>query len=231
MSDQPPVQPPPDDASRPTFEKTKFEDTHLHRVHAQLLREKEEPTENFSPMPLVFVGMFMVLAFWAGIYLVQYSGDFGPFHYDETVRPGAVADSGPREVDMLALGRRVYAQNCIACHQANGAGLQGVYPPLARANWVRDTPERLIKIVLAGMAGPVTVNGNAYNNAMTPFARLNDQQIAAVLTLIRTDPAYGNDASEVTPDLVAEVRAAYGARAEPWTQAELEAIHGPVAAQ
>ena len=219
---------PPTGESRSTFEGTRFDDTDLQKVHTQLLREKEEPTENFSPMPLFLVAVFMVLAFWAGIYIVHYSGDFGPFHYDETKRAGVAEETGPREVDMIALGKRVYNQNCVACHQSSGMGLPGVYPPLVNSNWVHDNPERIIKVVLAGLAGPVVVNGNTYNNAMTAFGRLSDQQIAAVLTYIRTDPEYKNDSYPVSEELVAEVRAKYGARTDPWSQPELEAIHGPV---
>lgn len=222
---------PPRGESRETFEGTKFDDSDLQKVHTQLMREKEEPTENFSPMPLFFVALFMVLAFWAGIYLVHYSGDFGPFHYDETKRAGSMEDTGPREVDMMALGKRIYNQNCVACHQASGMGLPGVYPPLVASDWVQDNPERLIKVVLAGLAGPVVVNGNEYNNAMTAFGRLSDQQIAAVLTWLRTDPEHQNNSYPVSEELVAEVRAAYGARTDPWSQQELEAIHGPVTGQ
>lgn len=214
--------------SRETYEKTRFEDHNLQSVHGQLLREKEEPTENFSPMPLIFVALFMILSFWGGIYLVWYSGDFGPFHYNEKISAGDVVDEGPREVDMLALGRRVYSQNCVACHQSNGQGITGVYPTLVNADWVQDNPEMLIKVILGGLAGPIEVNGQPYNNAMTPFNRLNDQQIAAVLTLIRTDDSFNNNSYEVSPELVASVRADYGSRAEPWTQAELEEIHGPI---
>lgn len=230
MSDAPnnPNDNPPDGESRKTFEKTRFEDHRLLAVHGQLLREKEEPTENFSPMPLIFVALFMILSFWGGIYLVWYSGDFGPFHYDETIGAGDVVAEGPREVDMLLLGRRVYSQNCVACHQSSGQGIAGVYPTLVNANWVQDNPEMLTKVILAGLAGPITVNGQQYNNAMTAFGRLSDQQIAAVLTLIRTDDSFNNNSYEVSPELVARVRADYGSRAEPWTQGELEDIHGPI---
>lgn len=228
MSDSQKDKYPPEGESRPTFEGTRFDDADLQKVHSQLMREKEEPTENFSPMPLFLVAVFMILAFWAGVYLVHYSGDFGPFHYDETKKAGVAEDTGPREVDMMALGARIYNQNCVACHQSSGLGLPGVYPPLVNSDWVQDNPERLIKVTLAGLAGPVTVNGNQYNNAMTAFGRLSDQQVAAVLTYIRTDPDYNNNSFAVSEELVAEVRAEYGARTDPWSQPELEAIHGPV---
>lgn len=216
--------------SRETFEGNRFEDDNLQRVHAQLMREKEEPRENFSPMPLAFVAVFMILAFWSGVYLIRTSGDFGPFHYNETQVAGHGEEpTGPVEVDMVALGRGIYARNCQACHQAGGTGLPPVYPPLAGSNWVQDNPRRIIKVVLSGLSGPVEVNGKQFNNAMTPFGSLlSDQQIAAVLTYIRTDPEFGNDSYPVSEELVAEVRAEYGDRSETWSQAELEAIHGPV---
>lgn len=219
---------PAEGESRPTFEGTRFDDQDLQKVHTQLMREKEEPTENFSPMPLFFVALFMVLSFWSGIYLVWYSGDFGPFHYDETKHVGSEEDYGPREVDMMALGKRSYNQNCVACHQTTGLGLPGVYPPLVDSDWVKDNPERLIKILLAGLSGPVIVNGNEYNNAMTPFRQLRDQQLAAMLTYIRTSPDFANNSYAVSEELVASVRAEYGERQDTWTQVELEAIHGPV---
>jgi mono/diheme cytochrome c family protein len=219
---------PPEGEPRLTFEATKLDDKDLHAVHSQLMREKEEPTENFSPMPLLLVAIFMVLSFWAGIYLVRYSGDFGLFHFDETVAAGPAENTGPRPVDMMVLGKKVYAKNCVACHQATGMGLPSVYPPLVDSDWVKDNPERLIRIVLSGMSGPVQVNGQDYNSAMTPFNSLKDQHIAAVLTYIRTNPEWNNNSHPVSEELVAEVREAYGARAEPWSQAELEAIDGPV---
>ena len=225
---QPPSQQPPDGNPRETFEGTQFQDDNLMRVHSQLMREKEEPTENFSFPPLVLIAVFMALAAWGGIYQVHYGGGFSVFHYDETKVAGAEEDTGPVEVDMMALGRRVYSQNCAVCHQADGRGQAGVFPPLVASDWVMDNPERLIKVVLGGLQGEVVVNGNVYNNAMTAFGRLSDQQIAAVLTYIRTDASYENNSFEVSEDLVAEVRDAYGARSEPWTQPELEDIHGVV---
>ena len=61
MSDNQKDQFPPSGKSRPTFEGTKYDDTELHKIHTQLMREKEEPTENFSPMPLFFVALFTMI--------------------------------------------------------------------------------------------------------------------------------------------------------------------------
>lgn len=222
-------QPPEKPAEKSTFEGTRFEDTELQRVHSQLLREKSEPTENFGTVPLFLVFLCMILAFVGGIYLIHYDGDYSAFHFDESKEAGIIASDGPREIDMMALGGRVYAQQCQICHQANGLGQAGNFPPLVASEWVSDNPRMLTKIVLGGLQGPIVVKGNSYNNVMTAFGQaLNDQQIAAVLTYIRTDPAFENNSYEVSPELVAEVRANYGGRAEAWTADELVAIHGEI---
>jgi mono/diheme cytochrome c family protein len=230
--DQPPKQFPPSGESRQTFEGNRFEDDALQRVHAQLLREKEEPSENFSYPPLVFVFLFMVLSFWAGVYLAEYSGDFGPFTYNEKLGRGVAEAAGPVVRDPLVEGKKIYVRQCLACHQSDGGGLPGVYPPVRGADWVQDNPERLVKLVLSGLQGAVVVNGNTYNNAMTAFGSLlNDRDIAFLLTYLRTAPEMGNDSFPVEEELVARVRAEYGSRSEAWTQPELEAIHGPVTGQ
>ena len=215
--------------SRETFEGNRFGDEALQRVHGQLMREKEEPSENFSYPPLVLIFVFMILAFWAGVYIAEYSGEFSPFVYDEHGEMMA-KNLGPLPPpDPLKLGKGVFVRNCVACHQSDGKGMAGVFPPVANSDWVRDHPERLIKVVLGGLQGPVEVNGNAYNNAMMGLGgAIDDQGIAAVLTYIRTAEEFGNDSYPVTPEMVARVRAEYGARSEAWTAAELEQIHGPV---
>ncbi|MFP4282591.1 MAG: c-type cytochrome [Opitutales bacterium] len=220
---------PPTGESRETFEGNRFEDDRLQKVHSQLMREKEEPSENFSYPPLVFVFVFMLLAFWAGIYLVHYSGGFSPFVFDERTSPGEGAAAAPAERDPLQIGRGVYVRQCSACHQQDGNGLPGVYPPVANSDWVKDDPRRLTKLVLNGLQGEVVVNGESYNNAMTAFGGvLSDSEIAAVLTYLRVSEDFGNDSHAVDAELVSEVRSEYGGRSEAWTQAELEAIHGPV---
>jgi len=229
MSEQPPKKHfPIDGKSRDTFEGNRFEDDHLQSVHSQLMREKEEPTENFSPMPLFLVGMFTLLVFWGGVYINRTGHAFDKFHYDETAS-GTHEPVGPVVVDMMAKGRKVYVKNCQACHQADGNGLPGVYPPLVGSDWVKDKPERLIKVVLSGLAGEVQVNGVAYTNAMTPFGPiLSDLDIAAVLSYVRTTVDFKNESYEVTEATVASVRSEYGARSSTWSQDELNAIHGAV---
>lgn len=129
------------------------------------------------------------------------------------------------EVDRVEAGRGVYAlAGCVACHQPNGTGnpANGC-PPLAKSDWVlADGPARLIRIVLHGAVGPITVNGQPWNGNMTPFGpNLTDDQIANVLTFIRQAPEWGNSASEVTPEMVKAVRESTASRTAQWTEAEL----------
>lgn len=132
------------------------------------------------------------------------------------------------EINRVDAGRDVYAAaGCVACHQPNGSGnpANGC-PPLAKSDWVlTEGPGRLIRIVLHGAAGPMTVNGKEWTGNMTPFGPiLSDDQIANVLTFIRQSPEWGNSASEVTPEMVKAVREKTASRTKQWTAAELEKI-------
>ena len=129
--------------------------------------------------------------------------------------------------DALSRGQTVYMQVCFACHQPTGLGLPGMFPPLAGSDWVAaKKPDRMIRMVLHGLTGPVTINGKPFATPaplMPPQgAALSDTQIADVLTYVRD--AYGNKASAVTPEQVAAIREAEKARTAMWTEAELQKI-------
>ena len=115
---------------------------------------------------------------------------------------------------------------CFTCHQPNGQGISGQFPPLAGSDWVLGEKERLIKISIHGLMGEIEVNGVKYNNVMAPPGippgSLTDQQIADVLTYIRNE--WGNSASAVSPEEVATVRLTVKDRAamQMWTAAELQ---------
>ena len=114
---------------------------------------------------------------------------------------------------VYGIGKEVYLRDahCATCHQANGKGLAGVYPPLERSNWL-DDDERLIKLTLKGLWGPIEVNGVSYDPAkgvppMTGFGGLlNDNELAAVLSYVRL--SFGNNGAMITAEQVARVRAA-----------------------
>ncbi|MDX2182622.1 MAG: cytochrome c [Gemmatimonadaceae bacterium] len=119
-------------------------------------------------------------------------------------------------------GAEVYA-TCSACHQANGQGVPGAFPPLAGSEWVNGKGDIPIAIVLHGLQGPLTVKGQKYNGVMAPWGTtFNDEQIAAVVTYIRSQ--WGNKAPAVTKADVARVRAATKAQKGALTEAALKKL-------
>ena len=118
-------------------------------------------------------------------------------------------------------GAEIYMTRCMSCHQMNGRGVPGVFPPLDETDWVNGEKGRLIRVVLDGLMGEIKVGDETYSGAMPPWRSfLDDEQMAALLTYLRS--AWSNDASEVTPGEVASVRAATEERRDPWTEAELQ---------
>lgn len=121
-------------------------------------------------------------------------------------------------------GQTVYMTVCFACHQPAGQGLPNMFPALASSDWVNaKKPDRMIRMVLHGFTGPITINGKPFTTPaplMPPQgAALSDQQIAAVLTYVRA--SFGNNASAVAPDQVKAIREAEKARTAMWTEAEI----------
>ena len=119
-------------------------------------------------------------------------------------------------------GESVYISACRQCHQAKGQGISELYPPLAGSDWLTKESHILIRIVLHGLQGPIKVNGQDYGATISMTARgsLDDQEIADVLSYIRT--SWGNKQPEITTEEVKTVRAKYSSRNTPWTAAELE---------
>lgn len=131
--------------------------------------------------------------------------------------------------ELFAEGLKIYRRDgfCGTCHQENGTGLEASgYPPLVGTEWAIGDEERLIKLTLRGMYGPIEIDGKTYPGQvpMTPFAgMLNDEEIAAVLTYVRN--AFGNEASVISPEKVKEVRAAIEGKEGFYTPEELLEMH------
>jgi nitrite reductase (NO-forming) len=105
----------------------------------------------------------------------------------------------------ISKGKQVYMGLCFACHQPDGKGLTGVFPPLAGSDFLHADHDRAIRIVLKGLSGPVTVNGQTINSAMPPQeAVLTDAQIADVVTYILN--AWGNEGDAISSDRVKAIR-------------------------
>lgn len=129
----------------------------------------------------------------------------------------------PAAKDSFAAGEQVYKGVCIACHQPNGLGLPGVFPPIAKTEYVLGDAKRLAAIILKGVVGPITIDGKLYTNMMPgQEALLTNEKIAAVMTYVRA--SFGNQAPAVDAEVVKAVRAELAERKAPWTETELKAF-------
>ena len=107
--------------------------------------------------------------------------------------------------EQVKAGETLFTGTCSVCHQTNGQGLEGVFPPLAKSDFLMADVKRAIGIVLNGLTGPVTVNGKSFSSVMPPMSQLNDDEIANILTFVTN--SWGNQTGkQVTADEVAEVR-------------------------
>jgi nitrite reductase (NO-forming) len=123
-----------------------------------------------------------------------------------TELPAAVAAQVPAKEDPMEAGARVYASTCQACHQPGGRGLPHAFPPLAGSDFLMADKDRAIGIVLGGLKGHVTVNGEGFDSMMPPQSHLPDQDIANVLTYVRG--SWGNKGDAVTRQEVTAKRSA-----------------------
>jgi mono/diheme cytochrome c family protein/glucose/arabinose dehydrogenase len=132
----------------------------------------------------------------------------------DQVAYGPTRTLGAAEKRLYDLGKEVFHRDahCATCHQPNGAGVAGIYPPLNVAGnpWLADD-ERLIKVVLKGLWGPLELGGQRFGpkNGVPPMlgfgGMINDEEAAGVLTYVRQ--SFGNNLPAVTPERVAQVRA------------------------
>jgi len=179
--------------------------------------------------PVWLFVLLAVLGYWGMRFLDGRAGGFHPRVYGPYRSMAYVEAMLPKsEGDLVfANGQRIYTPYCMVCHQATGSGAPGQFPPLAGSEWVQaEAPTRIIRLVLDGIQGPITVKGQAYNGAMPPWRDLlKDEEIAAVLTYIRGNANWGNTASPVTPEQVSALRAKTANRAGlAWSADELLAI-------
>ena len=116
------------------------------------------------------------------------------------------AAAGTLTLDMqIKAGGALYNGACSVCHQANGEGLAGVFPPLAKSDYLTSDKARAIAVVLNGLTGPIKVNGKDYNSVMPPMSQLADDEVANLLTFAGN--SWGNTVGAYSAAEVATVRA------------------------
>jgi len=125
-----------------------------------------------------------------------------------------VAEVAPKSGNGGVDGQEVYTRVCAACHQANGQGVPGAFPPLDGSPYVTGPNiERMASIMLYGLMGPITVKGTTYNGVMLPQgAVLNDAELSAVANYVRS--SWSNKAPAFEPAIFAKMRQKWGTRAQ-----------------
>jgi mono/diheme cytochrome c family protein len=121
-------------------------------------------------------------------------------------------------------GAKLYSANCQSCHQATGQGIPGAFPPLTHLDKVvqaKGGREYLIRVVLYGLQGPLTVEGKTYNGVMPPFRQLKDEEVANLLNHVLATFAK----SKAKPITAQEVKAQ---RAKPLSPQEVLKSRPPV---
>ena len=145
---------------------------------------------------------------------------------DETQQPTSPLDR--KTMALFKKGAEVYSRegHCITCHQPDGEGLPAAkFPPISNTKWIQGNPDRLIKLTMHGLHGPIEIKGKKYAGQvpMTAFKALSDDEMAAVLTYVRN--TFGNKASAISADQVKAVRAATKDREGFYSPAELLEEH------
>jgi len=101
-----------------------------------------------------------------------------------------------------ARGKEIYLRNCVSCHMDQGEGLEGIFPPLAKSDYMLTDKKRAIQQTLYGISGEMTVNGTVYNGEMNGF-NITDEEMSDLMNYIFN--SFGNKGGVITP---ADVKAA-----------------------
>jgi len=209
------------------------ESADITEVHASVQREKPEPSADVTPMPLWLTGLCAGAMVWAGTYFGVFHGGLSATVYNEYESSPAVLFPQPQKVggkaagteapqSLALVGKGVYSQYCVACHQTAGTGVAGQFPPLAKSEWVTGSEKRLIAILLKGAQGPMTVLGetHTYSGNMVGWeGQLSAKKIAAVATYIRQ--SWGNTAPEISEAKVTAAKKEFAAQTAQLTEAQL----------
>jgi len=217
------------------LEQSAASDKDIQDVHADLLEKQVEPGKGYSMLPLFMLGFVSTMIFLVAIYFIHHRGGLDKGFAVATAighegyNPDKHAVVVKVEIDPIAAGRKLYGQVCVACHQVAGNGIAGLYPPLAGSEWVTDSEERLVRILLHGLKGPMVVAGVQYPGTipMPAFGagtsyNWSDDKIAYVLSYIRSE--WGNEAGLIEVETVTAIRLATASQVGEYTADELLAI-------
>jgi mono/diheme cytochrome c family protein len=172
-----------------------------HRAQA---REQAEPSERSQPIPLLVAAITAAMVL-AGVAYILFSEPFGLPGLGDRRTVADLRAKAPGS-GATADGKQLFNANCVACHQATGKGLPGVFPPLDGSEWVAGAERIVANILLHGITGDITVAGNSFNGAMPSFQQLGDAELAAVASYVRSE--WSNRAAVIKPEVFAAERKA-----------------------
>jgi nitrite reductase (NO-forming) len=135
-----------------------------------------------------------------------YLGDRSQPNLEAVTKATTAAAAGKLTVEeQIKAGEALFMGTCSVCHQANGAGLPGVFPPLAKSDLIAADPKAPIDIALRGLTGKIKVNGAEFNSVMPPMSQLNDDEIANIITYVLN--SWGNPGGSISAEEVKQHRA------------------------
>lgn len=184
-------------------------------------REQEDPSERNRPIPLIVAVITLAVVIF-GVAYILLSEPFGQVDLGDRRTVADLRAPAAGMVGAAADGKQIFTANCVACHQATGKGLPGVFPPLDGSEWVAGNERTVANILLHGVSGELTVMGNPYKGAMPSFQQLSDAELAAVASYVRSE--WSNKASAIKSELFASERKS-STRTAPFNgEAELKAL-------
>ncbi|CAM5794916.1 c-type cytochrome [Ottowia pentelensis] len=160
-------------------------------------RESEDPEEAVRPMPVVVLLIAVVMALWGVVYIL-YSEPLDNSRFGDQRTLAELSGPAPGAAGGKVDGAAIFAAQCVACHQATGKGLPGVFPPLDGSEWVHGEPRILANILLHGITGEIEVEGQKFNGQMPSFHQLSDAELAAVASHIRSSWSNKSEAIEAS---------------------------------
>lgn len=168
-------------------------------------REEEEPTERDRPIPVMVAIITLAVVIFGVVYIVL-SEPFGPPELGDRRTLADLRAPAAGAAGAAADGKQVFTVNCVACHQATGKGLPGVFPPLDGSEWVHGDERVVANILLHGINGEITVMGNSFKGAMPAFHQLSDAELAAVASYVRSE--WSNKSAPIKAEVFAAERKA-----------------------
>ncbi|HSI44261.1 MAG TPA: c-type cytochrome [Methylotenera sp.] len=209
-------------------------------LHKDAMLETDEPLENMVYGPKWFYLLLVIALMTGSFYFGRHMARLDTTAHGGFLNKAAEQDansnqasgqapgqtsgqtSQPQQKTAAVSGAAIFTSRCSTCHQADGKGVAGAFPPLVGSPYVLGSPEVLVRIVLQGLQGKVDVEGQTYNGLMPAWAsQLSNEEIAAVTTHVRNELGT-NKGGKIEADTVNKIREETKSRQTPWTVEELK---------